>query len=46
MRVWVCVRVGAGVRAGVRVHAGVRAGVRVRPGVNALHFMRESARFH
>ena len=40
MRVWVCVRVGAGVR--VRV----RAGVRVRPGVNALHFMRESARFH
>jgi hypothetical protein len=37
-------RVRAGV--GVRVHAGVRAGVRVRPGVNALHFMRESARFH
>ena len=39
-------RVGAGVRVRVRVHAGVRAGVRVRPGVNALHFMRESARFH
>ena len=33
-----------GVRVRVRVH--VRAGVRVRPGVNALHFMRESARFH
>ena len=37
-------RVRAGVRAGVRVR--VHAGVRVRPGVNALHFMRESARFH